>query len=90
MRPYGWSYDSKWIINADLFTRYLVVWREGLRHYLLRWSWPIGPPNADVPTRNRQLIRYETHDVPAFVSESFMPPEDAMKYLIEFIYEDRS
>jgi hypothetical protein len=35
----------------------------------------------------RGIIRLETHDVPAFVTEDFMPPEDAMKYRVEFIYE---
>jgi hypothetical protein len=55
---------------------------------LLRWSWPLGlPPDTKPPAKERGLIRLETHDVPAFVTEEYMPPEDVMKYRVQFIYE---
>jgi len=88
---YGWIFDSKWIISDDLFTRKAVFSLRPSRSYLLRWSWPFGvPPNSQGPTNDRGVIRLETHDVPAFVTEDYMPPADTMKYRVEFIYEGES
>ena len=54
----------------------------------MRWSWPLGlPPDTTPPVKDRGLIRLETHDVPAFVTEEYMPPEDVMKFRVEFVYE---
>jgi hypothetical protein len=86
--PYGWVFDSKWIISDELFTRHAVFSLRPSPNYLLRWSWPFGlPADTREPAKERGLIRLETHDVPAFVTEEYMPPEDVMKYRVEFIYE---
>jgi len=34
------------------------------------------------------MVRLETHDVPAFVTEEYMPPENALKQRVDFIYSD--
>jgi hypothetical protein len=88
MLPFRWIFDSKWLLSGDLFTRRAVFSLKPSRDFLLRWSWPFGlPPNTQEPTNERGVIRLETRDVPAFVTEEYMPPEDVMKYRVEFIYE---
>jgi hypothetical protein len=86
--PFRWVYDSKWLISGDLFTRRGVFSLHPNHSFLLRWSWPLGlPPDTRGPTSENGVIRLEAHDVPAFVTEEYMPPEDSMKYRVEFIYE---
>lgn len=87
--PYGWAFNSRWLLNDDLFTRRATFSLRPADGLLLRWSWPLGlPPDTPAPEKERGLIRLETHDLPAFVTEEFMPPEDVMKYRVEFVYED--
>jgi hypothetical protein len=86
--PYGWAFNSRWLLSDDLFTRRAVFSLRPAETLLLRWSWPLGlPPDTKPPAKERGLIRLETHDVPAFVTEEYMPPEDVMKYRVEFVYE---
>jgi hypothetical protein len=88
MMPYGWVFDSKWLVSDDLFTKHAVFSLKPSPDFSLRWSAPNGlPSDSRGPTREGGVLRLETHDVPAFVTEEFMPPEDAMKYRVEFIYE---
>lgn len=86
---YGWIFNSRWILSQDLFTRHAVFSLTPSSSFTLRWSWPLGlPDNTRLPNSERGMIRLETRDVPAFVSEEYMPPENLMKYRVEFVYED--
>ncbi len=86
--PQGWAFDSQWLLSDDLFTKRGVFSLRPASGLLLRWSWPVRlPPDTQPPAETRGAIRLETHDVPAFVTEEYMPPEDVMKYRVEFIYE---
>jgi hypothetical protein len=86
--PNGWAFNSRWLLSDDLFTRRAVFSLRPASGLLLRWSWPLGlPPDTKPPAKERGVVRLETHDVPAFVSEEYMPPEDVMKYRVEFVYE---
>lgn len=86
--PYGWAFNSRWLLSDELFTRHAVFSLRPAERFLLRWSWPLGlPPDTKPPAKERGLIRLETRDVPAFVTEEYMPPEDVMKYRVEFVYE---
>ncbi len=87
--PVGWAFDSRWILSDDLFTRRAVFSLRPAEGLLLRWSWPFGlPEGTKAPAQERGgLIRLETRDVPAFITEEYMPPEDVMKYRVEFVYE---
>jgi len=86
--PPGWAFNSRWLLSDDLFTRRAVFSLRPADGLFLRWSWPLGlPPDTKPPAKERGLIRLETHDVPAFVTEEYMPPEDVMKYRVEFVYE---
>jgi len=87
---YGWVFNSRWLLSQDLFTRRAAFSLRPSRDFALRWSWPIGLPEGTTPpVRERNMIRMETHDVPAFVTEEYMPPEDVVKYRVVFIYEGR-
>ena len=68
--PQGWAFDSRWLLSDDLFTRHGVFSLRPAQGLLLRWSWPLGlPPDTQPPAEVRGVVRMETHDVPAFVSE---------------------
>jgi hypothetical protein len=87
--PSGWVFNSRWLLSDELFTRRAVFSLRPANNLFLRWSWPLGlPPDTKAPEKERGLIRLETHNVSAFVTEEFMPPEDVMKFRVEFIYED--
>ncbi len=86
--PRGWVFDSRWLLSDELFTRRGVFSLRPEGTFLIRWSWPLGlPPGTKPPANERGIIRLETHDVPAFVTEEFMPPEELMKFRVEFVYE---
>ena len=86
INPY-YVFNVNWILSADLFTKRA---RFSLKRYFeipLAWSWPLGlPPGTEPPKEDHSVISLETHDVPAFQAEDYMPPEDEMKYRVEFVY----
>lgn len=85
---YGWVFNSQWLLSQELFTRHARFSLRPSGSYALRWSWPLGlPAGTEPPKQEKGRIRLETHDVPAFVKEEFMPPENLMKYRVLFIYE---
>jgi Domain of Unknown Function with PDB structure (DUF3857) len=86
----GYVSDSHWLLSQDLFTQHAKFSLNPYRGFTLRYSWPQGlPPNTDPPSQQRNgMIRLETRDVPAFVTEEYMPPENQLKYRVNFIYED--
>jgi hypothetical protein len=84
---YRYIYDSHWILNADLFTRSAKFSLRPADGFTLTYSWPRGlPPGTNPPADKHSLVELEVHNVPAFVSEEFMPPEDEMKYRVDFVY----
>ena len=78
--------DSQWLLSGELFTKdaKFSLRRAGMA---LAWTWPRGLPEGTSPPQDdHQAIRLETHDVPAFQIEDYMPPPDEMKYRVEFRY----
>lgn len=85
----GYVFDSHWILSQELFTRQAKFSLVPSPYYTLEWSWPRGLPEGTAnPARVHGKIRLETHDVPAFVTEELMPPENELKYRVDFIYFD--
>jgi hypothetical protein len=84
----GFVFNSHWILSQELFTRHAKFSLAPYPYYTLQWSWPRGLPEGTAnPEKTRGgRIRLETHDVPAFVSEELMPPENELKYRVDFIY----
>lgn len=88
LRTFNWVFSSQWLLNEDLFTRHAVFSLRPETRLMLRWSTPIGlPANTQGPTNEHGTIRLEARDVPAFVIEDFMPPPNALRFRVEFIYE---
>ncbi len=85
-------YNSNWVLSDELFTKdakfSLKPYESTFENnFSLRWSWnylPAGttPPKEDVDKR----VRMEVHNIPAFVEEDFMPPENELKARVDFIY----
>jgi hypothetical protein len=83
----GYVFDSHWILSQELFTRYAKFSLVPSPYYPLEWSWPRGLPDGTaIPRKQSGKIVLETHDVPAFVTEELMPPENELKYRVDFIY----
>ena len=82
-------YNSHWILNHELFIRHGKFTLRPDLHFTLAWSWPRGlPEGSGQPEKKGDMVRLETHDVPAFVTEEYMPPENALKQRVDFIYSD--
>jgi hypothetical protein len=80
-------FDSKWILSAELFTKRAEFSLKQNMDFALIWTWPLGlPPGTDPPKIDHNLISLETQNVPAFQAEDHMPPEDEMKFRVEFVY----
>ena len=80
-------FNSKWVLSQDLFTKYAKFSLDPYRQIGMRFSWPAGlPPDTSSPKEEHGRIRLEAHDIPAFVTEEHMPPEDELKYRVDFIY----
>jgi hypothetical protein len=84
--PY-YVFNSRWVLSQELFPKYAKFSLDPYRRIGMRYSWPAGlPPDTAAPKEERGRIRLETHDIPAFVTEEYMPPEDELKYRVDFIY----
>jgi Domain of Unknown Function with PDB structure (DUF3857) len=87
------GFDSHWIISDELFTKNA---RFSLKPYAgdnpplnLRWTWHDLPPGtADPMQAANHIVNLEVHDVPAFQTEDYMPPENELKARVDFIYSE--
>jgi hypothetical protein len=87
-RSRGWIYDSHWILSEDLFTERAKFSLQSNRNFTLRWSWPRGLPEGTAPPKNEHgFIRMEAQNIPAVVEEEYMPPENEMRFRVDFIYD---
>ena len=81
-------FDSAWILSQSLFTRHAQFSLQKYPGFALRYQWPNGiPPGSTPPRVEGGKILMEVHDVPAFASEEYMPPENELKYRVDFIYD---
>jgi Domain of Unknown Function with PDB structure (DUF3857) len=87
----NWVFNSHWILSEELFTKRAKFTLKPNTEFGLRWSWPIGlPPGTKAPEKEGGLIRLETQNVPAFQVEDYMPPENELKYRVDFVYSDNN
>jgi hypothetical protein len=87
-RTLDWGYGLRWLLSEQLFTkRAKFSYHYYTGRFALEWLWPLGLPEGTAPPKEENhTISLETQNVPAFQAEDFMPPQDEMKYRIEFIY----
>lgn len=87
---YDWSeylvYDSHWILSEDLFTKHAVFSLKPARFLTCLWTWQGLPSGAKPPFNDKGVIRLDIHDIPAFETEDYMPPENQLKARVDFTY----
>ncbi len=86
----GYIYQSHWIVSADMFTKhasFALRPYNGYGEYHLRWSWQQLPADAKPTKDQRGNMFMEAHNIPAFETEDYMPPENELKARVDFIYE---
>ncbi len=83
---------SRWILSEELFTKYAKFSLKpyGGAGYSLQWVWPAGLPKGARPPEQGpdHIIRMEANNIPAFQIEDHMPPENELKYRINFLYHE--
>src|SRR5258706_3444124 len=85
----GYVYDSHWILSEELFTKKAKFSLKPNPDFALRWSWPGGlPTGTKTPAKEGSDIRLASEDIPAFQLEDYMPPEDTLKFRVDFTYFD--
>src|ERR1700733_7284443 len=87
----NYVYDSHWILSDELFTRRARFSLKPNRDFALRWSWPIGLPQGTTPPKQEpatSIVRMEAQNIPAFQVEDFMPPENELKFRVDFEYSE--
>jgi hypothetical protein len=85
--PWGLTFDSKWLLSEELFTKRAKFSLYPSHAYALRVSSPRGlPEGTKPPAQDHNLITMETENVPAFQIEDYMPPVEELKYRVQFIY----
>lgn len=95
---YRYSYDfedyyifrSRWMVSEDLFTKKAVFSLKPYERYAVQWNWPAGLPAGTTPPQQGpdQIVRMTVVDVPAFQEEDHMPPENELKFLVNFVYSE--
>ena len=86
-------FNSHWTLSEELFTKQGKYSLKPYGEFALQWSWPNGLPQGTAPPAQQKesrgdYIRMEARDIPAFQVEDDMPPENAMKYMVDFIYSE--
>jgi len=83
----GYIFDSQWLLSEELFTKHAKFSLRRSTLYAIQWSWPQGlPEGTPPPQEDHQVIRLETYNIPAFQVEDYMPPENELKYRVDFRY----
>jgi uncharacterized protein DUF3857/transglutaminase superfamily protein len=89
----NYVFDSHWLLSDELFMRRgvfsLKPYTSDYNVFHLRWSWHLLPNGAAPPKEGPDhIIRMEVSNVPAFLIEDFMPPEDELKSRVDFTYSE--
>jgi transglutaminase-like putative cysteine protease len=85
----GYVYNSRWILSEELFTKRGKFSLKPNPDFALRWSWPAGLPAGTAPPKNEGgFVRLESQNVPAFQIEDYMPPQNELKFRVDFVYSE--
>jgi hypothetical protein len=84
-------FDSHWILSDELFTKTARFSLKPYREFAVRWSWQGLPPGTATPKEGADhVVRLEAQNVPAFLTEDFMPPENELKSRVDFVYSQET
>jgi hypothetical protein len=85
-------FSSRWILSEELFTKHA---KFSLKPYVgegwsVQWASPAGLPAGTEQAKEGpdHIIRMEADNIPAFQTEEYMPPENELKFRVNFIYRD--
>ena len=85
-------FSSRWILSEELFTKHA---KFSLKPYAgegwsVQWASPAGLPAGTEQAKEGpdHIIRMEADNIPAFQTEEYMPPENELKFRVNFIYRD--
>lgn len=87
-------FDSHWVLSQELFTKSAKFSLKPFPYtfenpYNVRWTWHDLPPGTGQPKEGPDhVVRLEAHNIPAFQTEDYMPPENDLKSRVDFIYSD--
>jgi transglutaminase-like putative cysteine protease len=85
-------FDSNWILSSDLFTKSAKFTLKPCSEFGLRWSWPNGlPTGTSAPVEGKgvnPMVHMEANNIQAFQVEDDMPPEEGMKFRVDFNYSE--
>lgn len=86
----GYFYSSRWILSDELFTKKAVFTLLPSVRFPIQWNWPAGLPAGTEPPKQGpdRLIRMTAVNVPAFKVEDYMPPENELKFRVDFVYNE--
>jgi len=77
----------QWTLNDDLFIKRARFSMQPVRGLTLRWTGHRLPPGVHLPqAQDKNVVRMEVENLPAFQTEDYMPPEGEMKARVEFYY----
>jgi hypothetical protein len=84
----GYFYSSRWILSGDLFTKKALFTLKPSDRFPVQWTWPAGLPAGAAPPKQDpdRIVRMTATNIPAFKVEDHMPPENELKFRVEFVY----
>jgi hypothetical protein len=82
-------FDSHWIVSDELFTKYAKFSLKASSYFPVRFSWQGLPPGV-APKNEAGLVRLEVHNIAAFQTEDYMPPQNELKSRVDFMYSEES
>jgi Domain of Unknown Function with PDB structure (DUF3857) len=89
-------FNSHWIVSDELFTKAAdfslkPYSNDSANNFRLRWTWENLPPGASQAKQGADgIVRLHLSNVPAFVPEDMMPPENEMKGRVDFTYSSEA
>jgi Domain of Unknown Function with PDB structure (DUF3857) len=86
----GYVYNSNWILSEELFTKKAAFTLKPYERFAVQWSWPAGLPMGTEPPKQGpdKIIRMTAVNVAAFKVEDYMPPENELKFRVNFVYNE--
>jgi hypothetical protein len=88
----NYIFNSHWILSEELFTKKAEFTLKPYSRDMWRVLWisPAGLPQGTEQAKEGQdhVVRMTSNNIPAFQTEDYMPPENELKFRVDFIYQD--
>ncbi len=88
----NYIFNSHWILSEELFTRkaQFSLKPYSREDWRVMWIAPAGTPKGTDPAKQGPdgIVRMNSANIPAFQTEDFMPPENELKFRVDFLYNE--